>query len=123
MVDDVTAHVTECTGPKVPPTAPANRSIDWVVCSFTDRSKPQVPIECCGDGRSISRATNSLFPEFAGAIGPDVNLPHVANDAGLNPFSRQAGAFRGMALIAHGGHDLCRERGLGQLAAFVQRVC
>ena len=51
-----------------------------------------------------------------------MDLAHLADDAGLNPLVRQPRAFGGVPLIAHLRGDAGRVRGLGQLAAFVQRV-
>ena len=122
MIDDVTAHVAQCAGAEIAPAAPICRHVGRAVRSLVNRAEPQIPIQCRRHRRRIGRAADALLPQPAGAIGPHMNFAHFTDQAGLDPFVREARSFAGVALIAHLRGDARRMRGLGQFAALVQRV-
>ena len=66
-------------------------------------AQPEVPVEFCGDRRSLLRAIDALFPEGAGPIAPAVDFPHRPDDAGLEPFASGPQALARMARVAHLG--------------------
>ena len=51
-----------------------------------------------------------------------MDLAHRPDHPGLDPLVGEPGALGGMPLVSHLGGDAGGTRGLGQLAAFVQRV-
>ena len=122
MIDDVATHVAEGASAEIPPAAPAERGVGRIIRTLVNRPEPQIPVERRRDGRRLRRTGDALLPQFAGAIGPDMDFADVADDAGLNPFVGQPRAFGGVPLIAHRRHHTCGLGGFGQFAAFEQRV-
>src|SRR5207248_1708582 len=95
VIDDVAAHVAERAGTEVPPAPPAHGGIRGVVRPRAHRTQPEIPVQRTGDRGHLSGPGNPLFPEPAGPVRPDVNLPHLADGASLDPLVGQAGAFGG----------------------------
>src|SRR5208283_1943319 len=107
-------------GTEIPPTPPAERSIDLMIGPPSRRAEPQVPVERGGQRRLILRSLDSLRPiqrQFAamrGPIGPDVRLAHGADGAVLDPLGHQSVALEGHALVAHLRGNLMFSRGFSQ---------
>ena len=96
----------ERAGAEVAPAAPAHGGVGRVVGPLVDRPEPEVPVERRGDRRAspLGRPI-PCFQSRPGAVGPDVDLAHLADDAGLDPLVGQPGALGGVPLVAHLGHD------------------
>ena len=102
-VHDVTGHVAERPGAKVPPAAPRKRNVTFAVRAVRRRAKPQIPVQAFGHVGLGRTRLHALRPDWA--VGPDVRLGDVANDPGANQLDRTADRLAGVRLVAHlGGH-------------------
>ena len=99
------SHVSDGPGAEVPATAPFEGDVIRVVWAFRCGAEPEVPVECFWDGWRPSWAFFSLWPPAVGAIGPDVEFFDLADGAGTDDFYSAAGAFHGVALLAHLGDN------------------
>ena len=63
-----------------------------------------------------------MLPEAARPVRPDVHFAHRTQNAGPDPFVREPGSFRGVALIAHLRGDAGHMGGLGYRATFMERA-
>ena len=148
MVDQVRAHVAQGADAEVEPAAPVERVIDRVPGNvLRDRAEVEVPAEPfrgrvvapqpeggrVGDGPPVPRGRraraglgrrhrpgDALGPDRP--VGPDVDLAHVAQGAGLHDFHRPAELIAGRALVAHLGGDLVLLGRLPHQAGFVNVV-
>src|SRR5262249_10572766 len=103
----VNSHIPQTTRSKVPPTAPGEWDICWMVRPIRGWTKPQVPLQSLRHRWRVCGAIYALgppkrfFPLVSGSIRPDVNLPYRADRPVPNPFVEQAVALKRHALIAH----------------------
>src|SRR5438094_8552324 len=78
----VNAHIAKAARAKVPPAAPAERSVTGMIRPPRRRPKPEVPIQRSGHWRSILWTIDALGPvqrhlaPVRRTIGPDVYLAH-----------------------------------------------
>ena len=121
-VHDVASHVSDSACTEIPPAAPCEGYIGWVVWSRGCRAEPEVPIECFGYRWSVLWAGYALCPEDFGPDGPDMHFADMAYAAGLEDFDSDAEGFAGMMVYSHLCHDICVSGGLGEQACFVDGV-
>ena len=72
--------------------------------------------------RCLGGPGNSLLPETAGPVGPDVDFLHGPDHSGLDPLVREPGTLGGMPLVSHLSGDTRCTSGLRQLSTLMQRV-
>ena len=97
--------------------------IGRVVGPLADRPEPEVPVERRRDGRRLRWARPiPCFQSRPARSDQTWTSRTVADHPGLDPLVGEPGALGGVPLVAHLGGDAGRARGLGQLAAFVERV-
>ncbi len=150
MIDEVGAHIADGAGSPVDPAAPVEGVVDAMVGHFRRGSEEEVPVDAGGnalgahrlDERLVDAAggpvaalragrggcrrgrlwtRHALWPEVDGAIGPDVDLGHLAEDAGLDPLVDQRRALAGMAHVAHLSDDAGSGGDVTQDTGFLNR--
>src|SRR3989454_517323 len=117
-IHGVTSDVSQRAGAEVPPAAPLERRVGRVVRARRGGAEPQVPID---PGRRVvffERSLDRLWPDRP--VGPELDLAHRPDGAGLDPFADLARALAGVALVPHLGGDFGLAGRFDQLAHLPQ---
>src|SRR5579862_1033105 len=123
QIRGMAGHIAEGAGAEVPPAAPLEVQVGGVVGALGRRAEPLVPVQVRGHRGGVLGPRGDirrLRPD--GAVGPEVDLLDVADQAGLDDLDRLAQVPAGASLVAHLGGDLVLGRDLGHLPGFVDVV-
>ena len=125
-IEDVAPHVAERAGPEVLPRAPLHRVIGGMDGRNATGPSHRSQSSVFGHRRRVLRPGPDLEvgPRIAAhrAVGPRVDLGHVADRAGVEPLLQQPHRLVGLALVAHLRDDLVLARRLGDGARLVHGV-
>ena len=121
-VHAMTGHVAQGTGSEIPKAAPFERHVSRMVWPPGSDAEPQIPIERRRHRWCLLRPLDALRPPVARPVGPDVNLPHLAQHARLNQLHQSTRVGTAMTLIAHLRGDFVLPRDLGHLARLGHRM-
>lgn len=119
-VHDMTGHVAEGTGAKIPITAPGEGGQLRAVVAEGSGSDPEVPVDVgwhllfCGPGG------NALRPD--GTVGPGVDFDDVSDESSADEFDNTAHVVIGVGLVAHLGDDFRLLGEFGEVAGLPDPV-
>src|SRR6266478_1166480 len=104
VIDGVVVHVGSAgTLKKIPGEATGDGVIAAEGCGKARVNVAAAPFERFGPGLQRGRARDALRPIAEGAIGPDVDLAHIANRVGPDILDRSTAIVGGVTLVAHLG--------------------
>ena len=107
-VQMVAGKVADRTGAKLPPGAPADRSVVGMIRAGRHGLQPALPIKACGHTRRFFRSVGEASPAASTRVGPSMHVVDVTDRTVPDPFAGKADVLTGVSEVA----ELCSDPGL-----------
>ncbi len=111
--------VADSTGAKLPPGAPADGGIIWMIRTGRHGFEPSLPIEAGRHGRSFFGSVLEGGPAVSACAGPGVHVVNVTDGTVPDPLAGKADVLAGVSEVAELGSDAGLAGGFGDSACLV----
>ena len=107
-VQMVAGKVADRAGAKLPPGAPADRSVIGMIRAARHGLQPALPIEAGGHRRRFFRSVGEAGPAASTRVGPSMHVVDITDRTVPDPLAGKADVLTGVSEVA----ELCSDPGL-----------